>query len=107
MNNLFKKEKMIQLDDKYTLSPDSDNGVVLTFSEERNRKKIDKVSKKETGEIEKYNFSQSYYYPRVSQALSKFAELNQNDFKGLEDLKTRVESTFQIINNFNKQFNQF
>lgn len=107
MNNIFKHNKMIQLDEHYTLSTDGFNGVVLTFSEPRTRKKTDKDTRKETGETEQYIFEQQYYFPRVNQALNKFVELSHSDFKDLEDLKNKVDKTFAIIEEFNKKFKQF
>ena len=73
MNNIFKKAKKeeIILDDNFKMSHDSFKGIVLTFSEMREREKVNEKRKK-TGEKEQYLYEQAYYYPSVGLALKKY-----------------------------------
>lgn len=98
MNKLFKKDRIIKLDEFYTLESDSFNGVVLIFSEPRKKKKKD-------SEIEEdYIFIDKWYYTRVNDALNKYAELSMSDFSNLKELSDKVTKTFETIKEFATKF---
>jgi hypothetical protein len=106
MNNIFKqsKKQVVELDEFFTLSPDGDSGLILTFSEPRKREKVDN-KKVKTGETEDFIFEQKYYYPRLNQALSKYLELSQNaPSKTVEELVERTNKLFKIIEEFEKKY---
>lgn len=83
---------MIKLDNNYHLEPDQFKGLVLVFTEERERKKKD-------GTTEAYTFVDRWYYPKLSQVMSRYLMLTQNDSKTLEDLLDRVTRVENLINN--------
>lgn len=91
MNPLFKNSKKIILDDKYSIIPDSDHGLVLVFEEQRQREKIDVKTKKKTGEIEDYTFTDKWYYPKTSFTLDRYLRLKLGETKDLEDIKNTLE----------------
>ncbi len=100
MNNIFKqsKKQVVELDEFFTLSPDADSGLILTFSEPRKRNKTD-------GTEEDFIFEQKYYYPRLHQALSKYLELSQNaPSKTVEELVERTNKLFKIIEEFRDKY---
>jgi hypothetical protein len=82
---------MIRLDDKYHLEPDQFKGLVLVFREERER-----IKKDET--VETYMFEDRWYHPKLSQSLSRYLMLTQNDSKTLEELLERVTRVENLIN---------
>jgi ribosomal protein S19E (S16A) len=94
MNKAFTKSKEIVLDSNYKIISDSDSGVVLVF-------KTTKVNKKD--EIVPYE--EMFYYPRVAQALRKYADITLNT--DLDNLNSNLEKVYLIINKIDKEFNQF
>lgn len=109
MNKTFTKSRVIKLDDKYNLTPDSDNGVILTFSEIRQREETKKENGKviKTGNAEDYLFEDKTYHTRISQALTKYVDLTQNSSKSLEDLFNKVDAVYEVISKIDKTFQQF
>jgi len=101
MNNIFKKDKVIVLDDKYSLTNDGGNGIQLVFKETR------KKEKKDSKLLEEYEYTDSYYFTRINQALNKYVELTQNNFKDLEDLISKTDKVFAVIEEFNLRFKQW
>lgn len=98
MNNVFKNTKRIDLDDKFSLTPDSDHGLVLTQEVMKIRKKIDKDTKKPTGETEEYLGIERYYFPKLSQAVNKYIQITTNEAKSIQELKEtllRIEKTIE------------
>lgn len=100
MNSVFKNTgtKRIDLDDKFYLVPDSDNGLVLTQEVVKIRKKIDKESKKPNGETEEYLGTERWYFPKLSQSISKYIQLSGNEATSIEELKEillRIENTIE------------
>lgn len=83
---------MIKLDNNYHLEPDQFKGLVLVFTQERERKKKD-------GTTETYTFVDRWYYPKLSQIMSRYLMLTQNDSKTIEDLLDRVTRVENLINN--------
>jgi hypothetical protein len=109
MNNLFKqsKKQVVELDEFFTLSPDADSGLVLTFSEPRKREKVDD-KKVKTGETEDFIFEQRWFYPRLHQALGKYLELSQNaPSKTVEELVERTNKLFKIIEDFRDKYHNW
>lgn len=101
MNNIFKTNKVIILDDKYSLTNDGGNGIQLVFKETRQKEK------KDSKLLEEYEYTDSYYFTRINQALNKYVELTQNNFKDLEDLISRTDKVFAVIEEFNLRFKQW
>lgn len=98
MNNTFKNTRRINLDDKFSLTPDGDNGLVLTQEVMKIRKKIDKETKKPTGETEEYLGTERYYFPRLSQSINKYIQLTTNEAESITELKEillRIEKTIE------------
>lgn len=101
MNNIFKTQKVIILDDKYSLTNDGGNGIQLIFKEIRQKEK------KDSKLLEDYEYTESLYFTRINQALNKYVELTQNSFKDLEDLIARTDKVFSVIEEFNLRFKQW
>lgn len=101
MNNIFKTSKVIILDDKYSLTPDSGNGVQLQFKEMAVKKN------KKTDEMEDVEIIKSLFFTRASQALTRYLELSQNSSQDLKGLIETTNRIYGIIENFDKTFNQY
>jgi len=101
MNKAFTKSKTIELNPNWHLSPDSDNGVVLTYSQIRERKN------KKTEEIEEFLYTEPYYYPRVVSALKHFVDKTQNESKTLEELLEKVDYNTKLLERLDREFKQF
>lgn len=100
MNNVFKNAgtKRIDLDNKFSLTPDGDNGLVLTQEVIKIRKKIDKETKKPNGESEEYLGTKKHYFPRLSQSINKYIQLSGNEATSIVELKEillRIEKTIE------------
>ena len=109
MNNAFKKNSKIELDDKHYIESDGDNGLILVFHEPRKKDKTEIKSGKKvkTGEQEDYLFEDKYYYPRVCQALKHFVDKTQNQCETLEKLIYRVDYNTMLLERLEKEFKQF
>lgn len=105
-NEIFSKfgANVVQLDETYRLEPDSDSGLVLVWEEDRTRKKIDKTTKKPTGEEESYKHKVQYFYPRLSQVLSKYLERKTVEATSIEDLKEIVLRVEEKINSIKEKW---
>ena len=105
MNNIFKQSKKeeIILDSNFKMSHDSFRGIILTFSEMREREKVDDKRKK-TGEKEQYLYEQVYYYPSVGLALKKYVELSQNSAKSLEEIIEKTDKILAVVEDFREKF---
>ena len=101
MNKAFTKTKIIELSSNWNLTPDSDNGVVLTFTQ--NRKKEDK----KTGELIDFLFEEKFYYPRIAQALRHYAHTTINNTDSLMDIINKAEMVYVLIQKLDKEFKQF
>lgn len=108
MNNIFKqsKKEIIVLDNNYTLTPDPFKGIILTFSEMREREKVDEKRKK-TGEKEQYLYEQAYYYPSVGLALKKYVELSQNSAKSLEEIIEKTDKILAVVEEFKEKYSNW
>lgn len=74
------------------------NGLVLTQKVVKIRKKIDKTTKKPTGEEENYLGTERWYFPKLSQAIKKYIQLSGNKATSIEELKEillRIENTIE------------
>jgi hypothetical protein len=89
MHEVFKKmkSKKIQLDSEFWLMPDPYKGLILLREVEKSRKKIDKETKKPTGEEEIYTQIEQHFFPRLSQTLNKYLELKSTEASSIEELK--------------------
>lgn len=100
MNRTFTKEKKIILDENWHLTPDGDNGIVLTFHEVREKVGKDGVKKD-------YLFEEKYYYTRVVQALKEYIEATQNDNETLQKILEKQEYITNLLEKIDKEFKQF
>lgn len=109
MNKVFTSDKVIALDKFWTLTPDSDNGIILTFSENRQRDKVEKINGKKvkTGEVEDYLFVDKFYTPRIAQSLRIYAEKTLNSSKTLEEIIEKEDKIFELIGELDRTFKQF
>ena len=100
MHEVFKKmkSKKIQLDSEFWLMPDPYKGLILQREVEKSRKKIDKETKKPTGEEETYTQIEQHFFPRLSQTLNKYLELKSTEASSIEELKDLVLKVEEKIN---------
>ena len=105
MNEVFKKagKEEIILDDNFKMHHDSFRGIILTFSEMREREKVDEKRKK-TGEKEEYLFEEHRYFARVDQALERFVELSQNSAKSIEEILEKTDKILAVVEEFKVKF---
>jgi len=101
MNQIFKKQKTIRLDENYHLVSDGGNGVQLVFTETRERKK------KDSEEKEEFEYTESLYFTRIAQALNRYVDLTQNKSQDLKELIENTSKIYEIINQFDINFKQF
>ena len=101
MNKSFTKSKELILDKNYKITPDSDSGVILVFSEMR-----EKLNKK-TGLLEPFLFIERFFYPRISQALRYYSAKAINDAKSIKEAIERSELVFNLIEKLDKEFKQY
>ena len=99
MHEIFTKmkSKKIQLDSEFWLMPDPYKGLILQREVEKSRKKIDKETKKPTGE-EIYTKIEQHFFPRLSQTLNKYLELKSTEASSIEELKDLVLKVEEKIN---------
>ena len=109
MNKVFKKQNVIILDESYTLSSDGASGIVLTFSEMREREKTTKIDGKvvKTGEMEDFLFEDKDYYTRIEQALRNYAEKSQNKCKTIEEILKKTDEMMEFFYRLDREFKQF
>ena len=101
MNKAFTKTKIIELSSNWNLSPDSDNGMVLTFCQ--TREKIDK----NTGKTVPFLFEEKFYFPRIAQALRHYATTTINNSDSLMDIISKSDMVYEMIEKIDKEFKQF
>ena len=99
MNNIFKKAKKeeIILDDNFKMSHDSFKGIILTFSEMREKEK-------KTGEKEQYLYEEPRYFATVGQALKRYVELSQNSAKDLKEIVEKTDKILAVVEEFRTKF---
>ena len=101
MNKAFIKTKKIELDSNWYLTPDGFNGVTLTFHEKRQK------VKKETDKEVYFEYTEDYHYPRISQALTKYVTVTQNNSETLQEILDKTDFLIKLIDKLNKGFKQF
>lgn len=108
-NKVFTNSKVIVLDEKWDLTPDSDNGIILTFKEVRQREKTTKENGKKvkTGEVEDYLFVDRWYTTRVAQALRIYVEKSLSDSSTFKEIIEKEDKIFKLITKLDNEFMQF
>lgn len=101
MNKTFKNNKKIELSEGWHLEPDGFNGIVLIFSEKRERKN------KKTGELEDYIYEDRWHHPRISQSLKEYVKLTQNSSKTIEEILEKTDKIYTLLERMDKEFKQF
>lgn len=97
MNRSFTKEKLLVLDEKHSIKPDSDNGVILIcVGEPKQNKKGETVS----------NITE-FHFPRIAQALRKYADLNLNNNLSFDSLIFELNKIYSVIDSIDSNFKQF
>lgn len=93
MNDLFltQKKQRVELTDGFYLVPDGNYGLILQREVEKTRVKKDKTE-------ETFLDKEQYFYPRTSQALTKYLNQTLSDSKSLEDIKNILERVEKTIN---------
>lgn len=89
---------MIQLNNGYSIKTDG-SGVTLCLKESRKKDEIDKETKKKTGRLVDYEFTDEFYLLNVKQALTYYLQL---ELKNCEDVKgciTKMEEVESLIKN--------
>jgi len=99
MNRVFTKSNKIVLDDKWYITSDGDSGIVLTFHETREGKR--------NGVLEKYEFTEPYYYPKIVQALSGYVNKSQAKCDSLEEVLEVTRRILSLLEKLDKEFRQF
>lgn len=106
MNNAFKQNKILVLSENYLIKPDNSNGVILVFTEQR-----PKVRAK--GEVsfslvpEYVTHKEEWQYPRIAQALRKYADLEIMVEDNIEAMITVAERVYKLIDRIDATFKQF
>ena len=98
MNNLFKKEKAIELDANYSIETDKGNGVSLVFQEQREKEN------KTTKLKEPFIFVDRWYFNTVGQSLTKYVELSQNSNKDLKKVIEKTNAILSIVKEFRDKY---
>lgn len=105
MNNAFKQNKILVLSENYLIKPDNNNGVILVFSEQRTRVKRDEVL--EVDIEEPFTFKEEWQYPRIAQALRKYADLEIMVEDNIELMIEKAEAVYKLIDRIDATFKQF
>ena len=101
MNKTFLKTQKIDLDSNWHLTPDGFNGITLTFHEIRQK------TKKGTEEKEDFEFTDSFFYPRIAQALTKYIDATQNNSETLQEILDKTDKLNKLVEKLDKEFKQF
>ena len=109
MNKVFTKSNKIELDSNWHLTSDGDSGIVLTFSENREREKTKKENGKtiKTGEKEEYLFEDATYHPRIAQALKEYVKKSLNSSETIQEILDKEYRILAIVNELDETFKQF
>jgi hypothetical protein len=91
---------MIQLNNGYSIKTDS-SGVTLYLKETRQREETDKETKKKTGKLVDYEFTDEYYLLNVKQALTYYLQLELKNCEDVKGLMTKMEEVESLIKNLN------
>lgn len=91
---------MIKLNKNYTIDTDSTHGFTLAFESDPFEKE---VLTKQGKEIREVTTKETWYYPKLSQALSKFFSLSISA-DSQEELLNKIITVEKTIEKFNKTF---
>ena len=105
MNNSFKQNKILVLSENYLIKPDNNIGVILVFTEQRTRVKRDEVL--EVDVVEPFTFKEEWQYPRIAQALRKYADLEIMVEDNTELMIEKAEAVYKLIDRIDQTFKQF
>jgi hypothetical protein len=105
MNNAFKQNKILVLSENYLIKPDNNNGVILVFTEQVKVKKYDDVL--EFDYEETVTKTESWQYPRIAQALRKYADLEIMVEDNIEAMIAVSEKVYKLIDRIDTTFKQF
>ena len=100
MNKAFTKSKILVLTENYFIKPDNAFGVVLVshyLAKDINGKM----------EVDNKSIEIEYHYPRVAQALRKYADLELVFDDDIENLIEKTEKVYALIESIDKTFKQF
>lgn len=97
MNNIFKKDKDVLLDENYSLNTDGDNGITLIFQEERKKEN-------KSGGTEKFIFKDTWYFPMVGQALSKYVELTSKKGNTIDEINANIKKVLKVVEEFRLKY---
>jgi hypothetical protein len=100
-NKIFTNTHRIDLDNSYYLKSDGASGIEMVFHETRQRKN------KTTDELEDYTFEDHWWFTRITQALSKYADLTQNSSKTIEEILDKTNKIDKLLEKLNAEFMQF
>lgn len=101
MNKVFKNTEKIELDSNWSIIPDGYNGIILIFSEKRERKN------KKTDELEDYIYEDRWHHPRISQSLKEYVKLTQNSSKTIGEILEKTDKIYTLLERMDKEFKQF
>jgi hypothetical protein len=89
---------MIKLQNGYSIKTDS-NGVTLYFEESRKKEEIDKETKKKTGKLIDYTFTDEWYLLNIKQALTYYLQLELKNCESIEEILLRINKVEELIKN--------
>lgn len=105
MNNAFKQNKILVLSENYLIKPDNNNGVILVFTDQQIVLKYDEVLEMDVAE--KKTVTESWQYPRIAQALRKYADLEIMVEDNIEAVIAKAEAVYKLIDRIDTTFKQF
>jgi len=83
---------MIQINDKYSIITDG-SGCTLKLTETRQKEEVDKETKKKTGKLVDYTFTDEWYFLTVEQTLKRYLQL---ELEKCEDIKTVLDKIEEV-----------
>lgn len=92
-NSIFKAGDKVILNENFYLQPDGFSGVNLVCTEIREKKNKE-------GEMEQKEHTESYYYPKLDMALSKFVQITQNSSNTIEEILSINKQINETLNDF-------
>jgi hypothetical protein len=89
---------MIKLNNGYSIKTDS-TGCTLYFEESRKKEEIDKETKKKTGKLIDYTFTDEWYLLNIKQALTYYLQLELKNCESIEEILLRINKVEELIKN--------
>lgn len=105
MNNAFKQNKILVLSENYLIKPDNNNGVVLVFTTQEKITKYDEVLEFEYEETK--TVKEEFHFPRIAQALRKYADLEIMVEDNIDLMIEKAEAVYRLIDRIDQTFKQF